>query len=290
MSWRVEASPRRRPSLGPFLLGSALLHAVGAGLLSLVPLHAEIQRPEEFTEITLLPQPEAGAALEPEPAVATVPGTGWDPEPASRGGGGAGGSYVPADLPAILGRAQQIRRRASAGGPEVDIELPVSSAPVASLDLTPYKLPLVPASEAPATDLAAAGQGLGGEPSVMKEVSSERPERQSLERPVDFRSLESALQGARGAGAAGGLQGPAAERLLLEQPPAPDVEVSEDTLLRFRFWVLPDGRVGEVVPLQKGNAELERHMAEYLRRWRFNALPPGGAKVWGEITIKFRPT
>ena len=34
---------------------------------------------------------------------------------------------------------------------------------------------------------------------------------------------------------------------------------------------------------------LERVASDYLRRWRFNSLAAGGDKVWGEITIRFRP-
>jgi TonB family protein len=281
--------PRRRLNLAPFLFGSLLVHGTLATFVRLAPMQADPPEPEDFAEITLLPQPEELQPLEPEPVAAAVAGDGWATDlPGERGVQGQA-SYVPADVPAILGRAQAIRRGAAADAAEVDIELPVSSPPEPGLDLSAYKLPLVPSTPAP-QEAAPAAQPLDGGLSVMKEVSSGRPDRPSLERPVDFRRFESALRSARGAAADGGVRGPAAARLILEQPPVPKMEVTEDSLLRFRFWVLPDGRVSEVVPLQKGNAELERLASDYLRRWRFNATPPGGSKVWGEITIKFRPS
>jgi outer membrane biosynthesis protein TonB len=48
--------------------------------------------------------------------------------------------------------------------------------------------------------------------------------------------------------------------------------------------------VGSVVPLLRGDAELESIAMNYLKRWRFNPLNEGGSTVeqWGTITVKFR--
>lgn len=87
------------------------------------------------------------------------------------------------------------------------------------------------------------------------------------------------------------IRGPAASRRILFQPPPPQVEElgeAEDIVLRF--WVLPDGTVGRVIPIRKGSARLEGIAATHLKRWRFSPIPPHEAprEEWGVIAFRFR--
>jgi len=274
-----------RANLTPFLAVSIAVHAVLVAMLPYAPSEARQTEAEPFTEVALLPDTdEVEAVVEP-----AIGGAGLRE---GRGDIDAGNTtvYLPADEQAILGRAQAIRRSAAPEPMDIDVDLPASSAPPpAGLDIDAYKVPLFtnaaqPGTQAPGVDT------LQEELSVVKEVADLKTDRATADRPIDFSHIETELKNARGAGLEGGLRGPAAARRLLEQPAPPVVEIHEDTILRLRFWVLPDGTVGEVYPLQKGEAELERVASDYLRRWRFNPLANGtGAKVWGEITIRFRP-
>jgi hypothetical protein len=88
------------------------------------------------------------------------------------------------------------------------------------------------------------------------------------------------------------IRGPAASRRIIFQPPPPQVvdglEGSADIVLRF--WVLPDGTVGRVIPIRKGSARLEGIAAAHLKRWRFSPLPPHAAprEEWGIVAFRFR--
>lgn len=85
--------------------------------------------------------------------------------------------------------------------------------------------------------------------------------------------------------------GPAAERRILFRPPPPKVaRLDSTTEIVLKFWVLPDGAVGRVIPVKKANAHLEGLASNNLKRWRFSPLPPGGradAEQWGEVTFRF---
>jgi TonB family protein len=74
------------------------------------------------------------------------------------------------------------------------------------------------------------------------------------------------------------------------QPPPPTAAVEGETEIELRFWILPNGTVSRVVPLKKSDYRLETLATNYLRRWRFNALPPGVEQdeQWGVIPFKFR--
>lgn len=87
------------------------------------------------------------------------------------------------------------------------------------------------------------------------------------------------------------IRGPASHRRIIFRPAPPQVEAlekSEDILLRF--WVLPDGTVGRVLPVRKGSARLEGIATNHLKRWRFSPLPPDvpQREEWGELAFRFR--
>jgi TonB family protein len=87
-----------------------------------------------------------------------------------------------------------------------------------------------------------------------------------------------------------GIKGPAGKRKILYKPEIPEVKIDREGEVELEFWVLPDGSVGRVFSLLRGDAELERIAINYIKQWRFNPLDEGGPTIeqWGTITVKFR--
>lgn len=86
------------------------------------------------------------------------------------------------------------------------------------------------------------------------------------------------------------IEGPVRGRRVVYQPSPPKVDnIENEVELRFKFWVLPDGTIGEVVPLKRGDSRLERIAIDYLKRWQFQPLASGvpQQQAWGTIPIKF---
>ncbi len=63
--------------------------------------------------------------------------------------------------------------------------------------------------------------------------------------------------------------------------------VNTSVQIKIRFTVLPNGSVGAMLPMQKGDPVLERAAIEALRRWQFNPLNDTKDMV-GFITFTFR--
>ncbi len=87
-----------------------------------------------------------------------------------------------------------------------------------------------------------------------------------------------------------GIKGPIARRELTYVPPIPNVKASFETEFELKFWVRPNGTVERVIPVKRaGDVELERVATNYLRRWRFSAIPEKEPQIqeWGTVTIKF---
>jgi len=49
--------------------------------------------------------------------------------------------------------------------------------------------------------------------------------------------------------------------------------LQKQAIIKIRFTVLPNGQVGEMLPLIKSDAQLEKVTLDALRQWRFNSLP-----------------
>jgi TonB family protein len=85
------------------------------------------------------------------------------------------------------------------------------------------------------------------------------------------------------------IEGPASKRVVLYKPTwFPEVNIDVEVDIRLKFWVLPDGSVGEVLPLQRGDVRLERAAIEYLKNWRFTPVSSDRPQVWGIIPIKYK--
>jgi len=86
------------------------------------------------------------------------------------------------------------------------------------------------------------------------------------------------------------IKGPASERQVIFQPPPPSVTVESESELELRFWILPNGAVGRVIPMKKSDPRLEVLAINYLRQWRFNPLPSDALQdeQWGVIPFRIR--
>jgi TonB family protein len=86
------------------------------------------------------------------------------------------------------------------------------------------------------------------------------------------------------------IEGEATQRrvldLVIPQYPA---GLQREAVVRIRFTVLPDGYIGQMIPVQKGDPTLEEITLDALRKWRFNSLPANVEQknVQGIITFRY---
>jgi protein TonB len=81
-------------------------------------------------------------------------------------------------------------------------------------------------------------------------------------------------------------EGPSREILsgpLPEYPPG----ISKEVKIRLEFQVLPNGTVGMISPVTKGETTLENLAMEALKNWRFNPLDPGKSQGIQSAVITF---
>ena len=84
------------------------------------------------------------------------------------------------------------------------------------------------------------------------------------------------------------IEGPASARQVAYRPSRlPSVTLDRDVTIRLKFWVLPDGTVGDVAPLQRGDVRLEQAAIQYVKSWRFTPIS-SGETVWGIIPVTYR--
>ena len=60
-----------------------------------------------------------------------------------------------------------------------------------------------------------------------------------------------------------------AYKVIPDYPP----NLQKQAIVKISFTVLPNGRIGEMIPQIKADAQLENITMDALRQWRFNALP-----------------
>jgi TonB family protein len=85
------------------------------------------------------------------------------------------------------------------------------------------------------------------------------------------------------------IEGPASKREVISKPVhLPRLNIDTEVTIRLKFWILPDGTIGEVVPLQRGDVRLERAATEYLKGWRFTPVNPNSPEVWGIVPITYK--
>lgn len=66
--------------------------------------------------------------------------------------------------------------------------------------------------------------------------------------------------------------------------------LNKSATIRIRFFVLPDGSVGQMIPLQKGDATFEGVSLKALKNWQFNRLESNAPQIpqQGTVTFIFR--
>ncbi|OGP53310.1 MAG: hypothetical protein A2Y65_05010 [Deltaproteobacteria bacterium RBG_13_52_11] len=85
-----------------------------------------------------------------------------------------------------------------------------------------------------------------------------------------------------------GIRGPAANRKVNYTPHPLEEKVSVEGDSLLKFWILPDGTVGKVILLVKGDAQATEVVINHLKKYRFNPLPADVPQVemWGTIPVK----
>ena len=63
--------------------------------------------------------------------------------------------------------------------------------------------------------------------------------------------------------------------------------LNKSAIIGIRFFVLPDGTVGRMIPLQKGVAALESLTLQALKNWRFNPLPSNAPQIQQQGIVNF---
>ncbi|MFC1850817.1 energy transducer TonB [candidate division CSSED10-310 bacterium] len=86
------------------------------------------------------------------------------------------------------------------------------------------------------------------------------------------------------------IEGPVASRAVIFKPSPPTQTIETGAIITLKFWVFPDGTVGKIIPLKKGDAHLEQIAINYLKQWRFTPIPKDSAQEdqWGIIPVKFK--
>jgi hypothetical protein len=88
--------------------------------------------------------------------------------------------------------------------------------------------------------------------------------------------------------AALGIKGPAASRMISYIPHPLQERVSVDGEALLKFWILPDGHVGRVIPFVKGDAREIVAVINHFKKYRFDPLSPTvlQEEMWGTIPVK----
>jgi outer membrane biosynthesis protein TonB len=87
------------------------------------------------------------------------------------------------------------------------------------------------------------------------------------------------------------IEGDAAKRRIISQVlPTYPPGLQREAIVKIRFWVLPDGRIGQMLPMQKGDPELEALTMKTMRQWQFSPLSPleEQKSVQGLITFVYK--
>jgi len=81
------------------------------------------------------------------------------------------------------------------------------------------------------------------------------------------------------------IRGQAANRKISSIPPPLQSTYSVDADCLLKFWILPDGTVGEVIPLVQGDRQIIAVAIDQLKDYRFEPLPADvpQVEVWGVI-------
>ncbi len=249
---------------------SVVLHIIVALLLTLSQVTLEFDRPE-FTEIDFLSgeEPTNTAPAPAEEAPQPVPQEQQVEEPPEPAAQQTEANAVPVELP---------RRR-----------MLEETEP----DLTPQEMDKLAQTRSPEQDRIPPQRTETGQPAQRATTRSagEKLSAGPQQLPVAQRGVvPSTESGGPSRAQPFTIEGEAANREIVHKviPDYPD-DLQQEAVIRIRFTVLPDGRVGQMIPVQKDYPTLEDLTLEALEQWRFNPLPPGVKQqpVQGIITFRY---
>ena len=284
--------PATRGPLAAALAWSVVLHGL---LVYLSPPLGQAHIPKVvYTEVELLRMPEAPPIVRraPPPAPATTPAV---QQKVWKSVEGEAAAVLERRALEALRRARTESLGSTLAYPGLDLTLPKAPAEepakrAEELEAMLLQESLARAGRAVAMPGVPTGEELRAEPGIPGErkpfaVASETARR------LAHSLLEAEL--ARKPSPAPpptsmGIAGPAASRQVLYRPPLPKVTVERETAVLLKFWVRPDGTVGRVVPLRKGDPRLEAVAVSFLKGWRFDPLTEKTPEQWGTIPIVFR--
>ena len=100
-------------------------------------------------------------------------------------------------------------------------------------------------------------------PDVHRAAIGEKPQPGSSEGEAGVKDRFYSIEGAA-----------SSRRVLTEVRPDYPEGLNKEVVIKIRFTVLPNGTIGEMVPVLKGDQTLEDLTMNVFRQWRFNPLPP----------------
>jgi TonB family protein len=282
---------REHTSLNLFigLVFSVLIHAyvVIWGPAFSLPVPALRAQPD--VEVQLREWPASSLISPPTESVQTA-----EPAPATPSPATPAKPSLPPNTQALQEAVQTVLRQAHAE--PVEVQLPERLSPLPRLDSQSDPVQLAEALK----DSLQREPRLAGSAALPDLPAPER----RLSEPKDLPPLPSLARHIRretaparpatvslpSAPASSLIKGPAAERQAIFQPPPPSATVETESEIELRFWILPNGAVGRVVPVKKSDPRLEALAINYLRNWRFTPLPSDAPQdeQWGIIPFKFR--
>lgn len=85
------------------------------------------------------------------------------------------------------------------------------------------------------------------------------------------------------------IEGEAADRtIIMKVIPQYPSNIHQEATVKIRFTVLPNGLIGEMIPIIKSHPLMEKITLEAFKQWRFNALPPQVPQIPEQGTITFK--
>ena len=287
----IEPPAARRP-LGAALVCSAIIHLLAVYILP--PLGLAALPPVVYTEVELLRMPEAPPIVR-RPPPAPPPPRRAVPEKVWRAVEGEAAAILERRAVEALRRARTESLGKTKDYPGLKLSLPEAPAAEPSERAEPPEAALLQESLARA-GRAVAMPGVAKGEELLAEPGAKGPHKPFAVASEASRRLARNLMEAELARkpppaptpTTAGITGPAALRQVLYRPPPPQVTVERQTAVLLKFWVRPDGTVGRVVPLRKGDPRLEAVAVRFLKGWRFNPLEEKGKEQWGTIPIVFR--
>ncbi len=252
------------------LIASLLFHFVLAIILLLINVGVHFET-TEFSEISFvsgrgeLVQPTRSAPRESEPAE--------HPTPAPAEETGTEPSEAPSEIPVNLPKRRMLE--------------PDESTPIRRL-AAPKKSP-GERTDPSQTNRAAKVRGERVQSLLHQDERYSSTQTATEETPT--RPTAGPITPSAGSNQPYTIEGEAADRSVIRQTiPAYPAGLQKEAVVKIRFTVLPDGHIGRMIPVKKGDPRLEDITLKALQSWQFNPLPPTSPQdpVDGIITFRYQ--